>query len=29
MADDHCSFTQHLIIAGTILKAARLTKRSP
>ena len=29
MADDHCSFTQHRIIAAPILNRARLTKRSP
>jgi len=29
MADDHCSVTQHRIIAVAILKRAGLTKRSP
>ena len=29
MADDHCWFTQHGIIAAAILKRLRLTKRSP
>jgi hypothetical protein len=29
MADDHCSFTQHRIIAAATLNRAGLTKRSP